>query len=171
MSGKLQPALLGGVLIGVLSALPYVSKLNACCCLWIIAGGVLTTYLLREQTPSNQLTAMDAAITGLLAGAFGAVVAAVLGQIIGMMTGADPKAEIDQLLESGQFPPEVVRIFERFRELPNAVWFVLGMAVQLVIFPIFAMLGSLLGVAIFKKTPPPPPPGTVDILPPEQPPM
>jgi hypothetical protein len=35
---------------------------------------------------------------------------------------------------------------------------------------VFAMLGGLLGVPIFRKTPPPPPPpppGTVEILPPE----
>jgi len=33
---------------------------------------------------------------------------------------------------------------------------------------VFAMLGGLLGVALFKKKdlPPPPPPGTVEILPP-----
>jgi hypothetical protein len=40
---KLQPAVLGGLLIGVRSALPFVSM---CCCLWVIAGDVLTTCLL-----------------------------------------------------------------------------------------------------------------------------
>ena len=43
MPSKLQPALLGGLLIGVLSALPFVSVLNGCCCLWVILGGVLTS--------------------------------------------------------------------------------------------------------------------------------
>ena len=33
---KLQPALFGGLFIGVLSALPLVSVGN-CCCLWVIA--------------------------------------------------------------------------------------------------------------------------------------
>ena len=36
---KLQPALYGGLFIGVLSALPLINIGN-CCCLWVIGGGV-----------------------------------------------------------------------------------------------------------------------------------
>ncbi len=39
------PALLGGLFIGMLSALPIVSVGNCCCCLWMIGGGVLAAYL------------------------------------------------------------------------------------------------------------------------------
>ena len=35
---KLQPALFGGLFIGVLSALPLINIGN-CCCLWVIGGG------------------------------------------------------------------------------------------------------------------------------------
>jgi len=45
-SSKLQPALLGGTFLGILSALPIVSAANLCCCLWVVAGGVLAAYLL-----------------------------------------------------------------------------------------------------------------------------
>jgi hypothetical protein len=169
MSGKLQPALLGGLFIGVLSTLPYISRLNACCCLWVIAGGVLTTWLLREQSP-KPLIATDAALAGLLAGLFAAIVGAVLGQAIALVSGTTPTDELDQVLQNPQLPPEAARFFERLKEMPSAVWFLLGLAVQLIIYPIFAMLGALLGVPIFKKNQPPPP-GTVEILPPEQPPM
>ena len=41
--GKQQPALLGGLFIGVLSALPGVSIGNCCCCLWVVTGGLLAT--------------------------------------------------------------------------------------------------------------------------------
>ena len=36
---RYQPALLGGLFIGVLSSLPVVSTANICCCLWVIVGG------------------------------------------------------------------------------------------------------------------------------------
>jgi len=49
MSGKLQPALLGGLFIGVLSTLPYVSRLNGCCCLWVITGGVLAIAVIVDS--------------------------------------------------------------------------------------------------------------------------
>ena len=39
-SSRLQPALLGGVVIGVLSALPVINVAN-CCCAWILFGGAL----------------------------------------------------------------------------------------------------------------------------------
>ena len=68
---KYQPALLGGLFIGVLSSLPIVSSLNYCCCLWVIGGGVLVTYLQQQATPTPVATG-DAAISGLIAGALGA---------------------------------------------------------------------------------------------------
>jgi uncharacterized membrane protein len=163
MSGKLQPALLGGLLIGVLSALPFVSILNGCCCLWVILGGVLTSYLLQEQS-RVPITGGTAAVAGLQAGMVGAVVAAILGAAVtALMGGADQFAQIPQ----GDIPPQVAEMMERFRNMPAAVWYVGPFLAYIVIFPIFSVIGALLGVAIFKKTPPPPPPGTVEILPPE----
>ena len=75
-----QPALLGGLFIGVLSALPVVSSANACCCLWVVAGGVLVVYLQQQNTPLPVETA-DAVLGGLIAGLIGAVIAC-LGQYI-----------------------------------------------------------------------------------------
>jgi hypothetical protein len=164
MASRLQPAVLGGLLIGVLSALPFVSALNACCCLWVLAGGLLTTYLLQERLPAP-VTAGEAAVAGLLAGAIGAVIAAVVGAAFMVLMGGGAES-LDQL-PSGDLPPEVARIFDRFRDLPPAFWYIGPFLFYIVIFPIFGMLGALLGVAIFKRQPPPPPPGTVEILPPE----
>jgi hypothetical protein len=169
MPSKLQPAFWGGLFIGVLSALPFVSALNVCCCLWVIAGGVLTSYLLQERllTP---LTAGDGAVGGLLAGLIGAAVSALIGLAFVAIQGNPMAQTFDQFLSQGQMPPEAARLMERMREWPAALWFVLGFAVQLILFPIFSMLGALLGVAIFKRNvPPPSPPGTIDVLPPEPP--
>ena len=48
-ASKVQPALLGGLVLGVLSGLPLVNMGNACCCLWVIAGGVIAAYLLQQR--------------------------------------------------------------------------------------------------------------------------
>ena len=160
---KLQPALLGGLLIGVLSALPLVSMLNGCCCLWVIVGGVLTSYLLQEQS-RVPLSAGTAAVTGLQAGMVGAIVAAVLGAAVMVLMGGGAE-QLDQIPRGDS--PQFDRIIDRFREMPAAFWYVGPFLAYIIIFPIFSMLGALLGVAMFRKTPPPPPPGTVEILPPE----
>lgn len=165
MSSRMQPAFFGGLFIGVLSALPFVSTLNACCCLWVIAGGVLTSYLLQERTPVS-LTAGDGALAGLLAGAIGAVVAGLLNIPLSLMTGAVGPEAFGELPEG--LPPEIARMVDQMRNMPTAIWFIGPFLVFIVLFPIFAMLGALLGVAIFKKKlPPAPPPGTVEVLPPQ----
>jgi hypothetical protein len=43
---RYQPGLLGGLFIGVLSSLRFIGGFNVCGCLWVVTGGVLTTYLL-----------------------------------------------------------------------------------------------------------------------------
>jgi hypothetical protein len=164
MTGKLQPALLGGLLIGVLSVLPFVSKLNGCCCLWVLVGGVLTSYLLQERLPRS-ITAGEAAVAGLLAGVIGALFASIVGAVMASVMGG-VTASFDDIPRDNM-PPEFGRVLERMRAIPPALWYVVFAAVYLVIFPIFSMLGALLGVALFKKTPPPPPPGTIEILPAE----
>jgi hypothetical protein len=163
MGATLQPALLGGLLIGVLSALPFLSM---CCCLWVIAGGVLTTYLLQERL-TTPVTAGDATVAGLLAGIFGAILSTVLGQLVGMVRGVSVSQAIDDLLSQGRLPPDMTGALEQVRDMPSAVFIFGSLLVSLFIYPIFSMLGALLGVALFKRQPPPPPPGTVEILPPE----
>src|SRR5690242_357342 len=68
---KLQPALLGGLFAGVLSALPFVNVAN-CCCLWLIAGGVMAAYLMQLNHPSP-ISIGDGAAVGLLAGLFSGI--------------------------------------------------------------------------------------------------
>jgi hypothetical protein len=163
MASKVQPALLGGLLIGVLSALPFVSM---CCCLWVIAGGVLTTYLLQERS-TVPVTAGDATVAGLLAGVIGAILSTVVSQLLALVRGVSFASAINDLISQGRLPPEATGVLEHVRDLPGALIVLFSLIVALMIYPIFALLGALLGVALFKRQPPPPPPGTMEILPPE----
>ncbi|MCA9809300.1 MAG: hypothetical protein KC473_03095, partial [Candidatus Dadabacteria bacterium] len=79
---RFQPALLGGLFIGVLSALPVIGALN-CCCLWVILGGMLTAYLEQQNTPLP-LETSSAALSGLMAGALGGIISS-LASAAGLM--------------------------------------------------------------------------------------
>src|SRR5205814_1251056 len=68
-----QPALIGGLVMGVLSALPLVNAANICCCLWVIAGGAVAAYLL-QQNQTMPIAPGDGALVGLFAGIIGAFV-------------------------------------------------------------------------------------------------
>jgi hypothetical protein len=59
-------------------------------------------------------------------------------------------------------PPELRDAFGRTSFGPGR-WIV-GFLFALIIYPLFALVGGLLGSVMFKKNlPPPPPPGTIDV--------
>lgn len=152
-SNKFQPALLGGLLLGVLSALPIISAGNVCCCLWIICGGVLAAYLLQANTP-EPITTGDGAIVGLQAGVVGAVVEIIISIPVRLLMGPFQAAMLQRVFENADLPPA----FRQMVESSAAVG-VVGTIVHfffiLILSAIFATIGGIIGAAIFhKKTPP-----------------
>src|SRR5438132_13671198 len=81
---KKQPALIGGLVLGVLSALPLVSAGNLCCCLWLVLGGAVAAYVL-QQNQSAPITPGDGAVVGLLAGVIGAFVYLIVSIPVAML--------------------------------------------------------------------------------------
>src|ERR1044072_3178474 len=61
---KLKPALLGGLIVGLLSAIPVV---NYCCCIWGIGGGGLASYLYIKSSPTKISTGDGAMLGGAAA--------------------------------------------------------------------------------------------------------
>ena len=98
-SGRLQPALYGGLFIGVLSALPIVNMGNCCCCLWVVAGGALAVYL-RQQNMPYAVTSAEGALMGLLAGLIGGVIAALISIPMMAVMGPFQQRMIEQILNS-----------------------------------------------------------------------
>jgi hypothetical protein len=159
--GRYTPALLGGLLIGVLSSLPVVSAGNICCCLWVIVGGLLTVYLQQQNRP-DPIETSEAIIGGLLAGIIGAIISGLVGMLMMSFAGGLWQPEVQRTLEENPDIPPQVRDF-MMRVLTGEGVGLLLMLIYLPIYAIFAMLGALLGLAFFRKKPPvvPPPPVTV----------
>lgn len=162
---KLQPALAGGALIGVLSALPVVQAGNCCCCLWIISGGLLAAWLMQQNHP-RPITVGDGALGGLLAGIVGAIVWVLVTIPVHAATGPLQARWVERLLERAQDLPDNIRIaLETMRDRETTVLtLVFGFFLWLVLGMIFSTLGGALGALFFKRDTPPP--GTVDVLPP-----
>src|SRR5689334_12693325 len=102
-----QPALYGGLVIGVLSALPLISAGNFCCCLWILSGGFFAAYMDSQSAPRN-LTVGRGALDGFVAGVAGAfiwlIVAIALDGVIGPM---QRRFAEEMASRSDAMPPEV----------------------------------------------------------------
>jgi hypothetical protein len=164
-ANRLQPALYGGLFIGVLSALPIVNMGNCCCCLWVLAGGALAVYLRQQNTP-YQLPASEGALVGLLAGLIGGIVAAIVSIPMAAMTAGFQSQMLERVLASNpEMPAEARDALQRIAA--GSALRAAGAVIGIVIDTVFGMLGGLLGVALFKKSTPPPPPGTVEVLPPQ----
>lgn len=158
MNDKMKPALIGGLLLGILSAIPAV---DYCCCLWAIAGGVVASHLYIKGSPTPVKPA-DGAILGAMAGAVGVALIFVIGiplQLIvgtalralvaGIIRDANPAAAAQMMAAGVGFGAAIVHAL---------MWSVVTVAL--------AVGGGVIGVALFEKrkggpagAPPPPPPG------------
>src|SRR5262245_13184061 len=113
MNDRLQPAFWGGLFIGVLSALPFISAGNCCCCLWVVSGGVLAAYL-RQLNMPVQIDVAEGAIVGMLAGVIGGVIGSVLSIPMQLMMGPMQQQFLERILSSNpDIPPEAREMAER----------------------------------------------------------
>jgi hypothetical protein len=151
---RFQPALLGGLFIGVLSSLPFVNLVNVCCCLWVVVGGLLTVYLQRQAPlEPGRNDATEAVLGGLMAGLVGGVISAVVGAIL---TGLVSPGEVDDFLSRLPDMPSDLR--DRIVQLTASGGFrVLTAVVTVVMYAVVATVGALIGMAFFKRKPAPPP--------------
>jgi hypothetical protein len=161
-SAMMQPALIGGLVMGVLSALPIISAGNICCCLWVVSGGIVAAYVLQQNQPTA-ITIGDGALVGLLAGITGAFVSLLLSIPIQLIVAPMQRQVLERLIDAGDMPPE-------FREYAAAyVGGITGILISFIttLFAglVFSTLGGVIGAAIFRR----PPDTSTTVLPPSPP--
>ena len=170
---KTVPALIGGIILGLLSSIPLVQFGNCACCLWVLLGGAIAAKMLINRSPVYPVQSGDGAVVGLLAGVVGSIVNLVIGVPMQLLFG---QAFMMSFLErmrnlAGQDPNATAQIDQAIRMYQNRpfaealgqalVYWLIGAIITMG----FAALGGLLGVAFFEKRkggPPqayPPPPG------------
>jgi len=143
---KLKPALLGGLVVGLLSAIPI---LNYCCCIWGIGGGGLAGFLYIKDSPAP-VRPGDGVLIGALAGLIGGLLYLIIGVPIAYFASGGG-AELEVALRRAGV------------ELPfsGALLFIVSGLIGAVILTILSVIGGVLSVPIFEKrkngTPPTPP--------------
>jgi hypothetical protein len=148
---KVQPAVVGGLAIGVLSALPIVSAGNLCCCLWIVSGGMIAAYLL-QQNQATPITQTDGARVGFSAGLVGALVYLLLSIPIAILIAPLQRELLRRLIERTEgVPPELRSYVGSY--VGGAIGIVLSFMFMLVMGAIFSTVGGLLGAVLFRKPP------------------
>ena len=154
---KTQPALIGGLVIGLLWSIPFLNLINMCCCLGVMAGGALAASLLIKRSPTLPVSSGDGAVVGLLAGLIGAGVYLVLGVPLGLVFSQSGLSVIRSVFEAFN-NPEINRAMEEaIRNSQNQglgerlLGSLVSWCISSVISIGFAAIGGLIGVAMFEK--------------------
>ena len=160
MNNKVKPALIGGVVLGLLSVIPFVNAANICCCLWAILGGMLATYLYVKSSPTPA-SAADGAVLGALAGVVGAAVSIVLGIPVALAMGPTMRNMVLSLLERVD-ARQADMMRQQFEATGNDIGpVIINALITAALLFVFSIIGGLLGVPLFEKrkggAPPPPP--------------
>lgn len=150
---KLQPALLGGLVLGLGSVIPGLSYGNFCCCGWGLVGGALAAYLLIKRSPVFPIKSGDGAAAGALAGVAGSFINLVIGVPITLLKWSTIVSQIEQSAEASSDPAsrETIRqIISVMQSHPALI--ALGIWLIFAIVGIgVAAIGGVIGVAIFEK--------------------
>ena len=149
----MQPILLGGLFIGVLSALPIVQLCN-CCCLWIVGGGALAAYLQQQNQPAP-LNVTGGARVGLLAGIAGAFVWLIVVQLLDVVMAPIQERLADEILRNARDMPPNVRAWFEAARAGGSGGFAVGFFLLLIFGSVASALGGAIGAAYFRNDVPP----------------
>ncbi|MCI4445185.1 MAG: hypothetical protein JHC32_04065 [Candidatus Aminicenantes bacterium] len=146
-----MPALIGGVLAGFISAVPF---LNCLCCLWIIAGGILSAYLLSTQKISS-FKSGDGLLVGALSGVIGGIVNGLLEIPLSPIYFRITQRFIASLSRfSPQLPPNWQELFQMRPQSWHPSFFILNLLISCLIFGFFGAIGGLIGYSLFVPSKP-----------------
>ena len=159
---KLRVALISGGVIGFVSAVPGLNLINCCCCAGIILGGVLAVYLYKQEFTEGMpaMESSDALILGVMAGVVSAFVSTILNlfiiELFGDVASEFAYSIIEKLIEQANLPPENVedlrsQMEQAMAEQSSFIGVMTELALSLIIHPLFALLGGLIGFSIFKQ--------------------
>jgi hypothetical protein len=168
----LIPALLGGVFVGVLSALPFVNIAN-CCCLWVVSGGALSSWLLQQES-TEPIGWTRGASVGLLAGVVGAFAWLVVTIMLDPLLVPFQQQMLRSIAPNvSDMPPQVRELLDSMSDPGSApMRWATGFVGQLFVGVVFSTLGGVIGSALVQPStratasPPPPPPAPPPPLPP-----
>ena len=163
---KLRIALISGAVIGAISGIPGLSLINCCCCAGILMGGYLATYLYRQELTDamSPMQTSDVVVLGLAAGVAGAFIGALLelfislafGDVSNQLVQSATNRLIDYFESSGTLPTSESdnlrgQIDDAIKRAQGTSGFLSNLFSSLLIYPLFSMLGALIGHAMLKR--------------------
>ncbi|MFN8006551.1 MAG: hypothetical protein U0V70_05935 [Terriglobia bacterium] len=147
----LKPSFLGGIVLGVLCAVPFI---NCCCFLWVGGAGVLAVYLLRQEFGGEISPGLGAKL-GFFTGMLGALFWQVIELPIAYIKSPETARQLQELLKTQNIPSEFLPFVEKILEIArdpfNPLILLFGISFKLLACGILTTLGGVLGAGLFNK--------------------
>jgi hypothetical protein len=173
------PALIGGLIAGLLSAIPGINIVNCCFCGWALIGGAIAVKLLIDRT-HRPVKFGDGATVGSMAGLIGAGIHIFTAALLAL-SGLSNRFNVAFLEGTiGLFKDPAIQEMMRgilqaqmnMTALERLVASLPTLVISGIVLLAFTVLGGILGVALFEKRkdmPPPIPPQYPPNYPPQPP--
>jgi hypothetical protein len=150
----LQPALTGGMFLGVLSSVPFIQAGNCFFCMWVLLGGGIATIMVLRQRPSG-ITYGDGAFVGVLSGLVGAVIGTILQMSFRAMATRlfeSQQQQIEQILnQAGAEGPMRDWILRAMSGEISTLTVTFTFFTNVIAYSLFAMIGGILTIALLNK--------------------
>jgi hypothetical protein len=152
MTPRIKGVLAGGIVGGLLSAIPFVNWGNCLCCLWVIlAGTIASTVHVKSSTEGVSKT--DGTITGLISAVPMVALYVIVGLPLNLLLGPAMIGVIASLTNDPMIQQQMMQQVGQ-----STIQTVLNFAVGTLVFAVFAAgfgsLGGLIGTAIFEDREP-----------------
>ncbi len=152
---KMIPALYGGVIMALLSSVPFLSLINCFCCAGLLFGGFIAVFFYKNQfTPDTPpFASADCMAVGALAGVISAVIGTILSMIFMALFGDMMSQFVLSVLRNSnvELPPNLLDQIEQSMGTGMTGFVIVTRLISnIVLHVIFGLLGGLIGYSIFK---------------------
>jgi len=155
---RLTPVIYGTFVMTMISVMPLLNFINLFFCAGIIIGGVAGVIFYNKQLSGTdmKLTSKDGVMIGILSGILSGILVSGLNFLFMMMSKHNPVDEALKIMNGFALPPEVMQQMNKFSEEFDKYGFsptisIVSLFSNLVIYPLFGMLGAILAVSIINK--------------------
>jgi hypothetical protein len=155
---KLMPALYGGIIMGLISGIPFLNFVNCLCCAGVMFGGFMAVFLYtKDLRPTDPpITNGDAVQLGALAGVFGALVGVALTIVLHFTLGGIENQAMSKLVMSlydkmgvlDKMPPEALEKMQD--QMKESALSAMSIIPPFIIDPLFGLVGGVIGYSVFK---------------------
>lgn len=131
----IKPALIAGIIAGILSAIPIINFVNCICCGWIVIFGFLSVYLLKKDIKTVE--PIDGAIVGALTGLIAFVSVTILDILLASLF-------VGLAGMSGSMEDMGVSAFS------SGAGLLISGVMRIIIYPMFGAIGGIIGGVLLK---------------------